>query len=178
LCNTNSASVEQKCPKVQIKNAMGWNQPDALAMNLLAYNTRFFGAHVKRGKIGDYTTLLVDGRYGNGKSLGKANRVRAEKPMSVEELRSRYLAILMLRDRLRDWLESRHRARFHGGYGWESQRASMRVCSAKSLGPRSKSFRLSSCLNTTRQIRAGRSSTVHGVVYGLPWPSTSNSSSK
>jgi len=56
-----------------VKNAMGWDQPDALAMNLLAYNTRFFGGHCKRGTINDYTTLLVDGRYGSGDSLGKAD---------------------------------------------------------------------------------------------------------
>jgi hypothetical protein len=56
-----------------IKNAMGWDQPDALAMNLLAYNTRFFGAHAKRGTIAAYTTLLVDGKYGGGNSLGKAD---------------------------------------------------------------------------------------------------------
>ena len=56
-----------------VKNAMGWDQPDALAMNLLAFNTRFFGGHAKRGTIGAYTTLLVDGRYGSGKSLGKAD---------------------------------------------------------------------------------------------------------
>ena len=54
------------------KNAMGWDQPDVLAINLMAFNTRFFGAHAKRGKIGDYSALLVDGKYGSGKSLGKA----------------------------------------------------------------------------------------------------------
>jgi len=54
------------------KNAMGWDQPDVLAMNLMAFNTRFFGGHAKRGKIGDYSALLVDGRYGGGSSLGKA----------------------------------------------------------------------------------------------------------
>ena len=53
------------------KNAMGWDQPDALAINLLAFDTRFFGAPAKRGKIGDYSTLLVDNKYGSGKSLGK-----------------------------------------------------------------------------------------------------------
>lgn len=56
-----------------IKNEMGWDQPDALAMNLLAFNTRFFGAHAKHGKITDFTTLVVDGRYGGGNSLGKAD---------------------------------------------------------------------------------------------------------
>jgi hypothetical protein len=55
------------------KNAMGWDQPDALAMNLMAFNTRFFGAHAKRGTIGAYSALLVDGKYGSGKSLGKAD---------------------------------------------------------------------------------------------------------
>ncbi len=53
------------------KNEMGWDQPDALAVNLMAFNTRFFGAHAKRGKITDYSALLVDGKYGTGKSLGK-----------------------------------------------------------------------------------------------------------
>jgi hypothetical protein len=42
-------------------------------MNLMAFNTRFFGGHAKHGKIADYTTLLVDNRYGTGKSLGKAD---------------------------------------------------------------------------------------------------------
>jgi hypothetical protein len=55
------------------KNAMGWDQPDALALNLMAFNTRFFGAHAKRGTISAYSALLVDGKYGSGKSLGKAD---------------------------------------------------------------------------------------------------------
>jgi hypothetical protein len=61
------------------KNAMGWDQPDALAINLMAYNTRFFGAHAKRGKITDYSALLVDGKYGSGASLGKAGGCEATK---------------------------------------------------------------------------------------------------
>lgn len=61
------------------KNAMGWDQPDALAVNLMAYNTRFFGAHAKRGKITDYSTLLVDGKYGSGKSLGKVGSCESTK---------------------------------------------------------------------------------------------------
>lgn len=35
-----------------------------LAINLLAFDTRFFGGPARRGKIGDYSTLLVDGKYG------------------------------------------------------------------------------------------------------------------
>jgi hypothetical protein len=61
------------------KNAIGWDAPDALAMNLMAYNTRFFGGPRKEGKVENHTTLLVDKKYGSGKSLGKSDTLEPAK---------------------------------------------------------------------------------------------------
>ncbi|MGB2822237.1 MAG: hypothetical protein WBF17_14730 [Phycisphaerae bacterium] len=40
-----------------------WDQPEQLAINLLAYDTRFFGGPVKKRDDKLYSTLLVDGKY-------------------------------------------------------------------------------------------------------------------
>jgi hypothetical protein len=62
-----------------IKPITGWDQPNAFTLNLLAFDTRFFGGPAKRGKIGDHSTLLVDGRFGTGSSIGQTNSCLAGK---------------------------------------------------------------------------------------------------
>jgi hypothetical protein len=53
---------------------IGWDSCGTLGLNLVAFNTRFFGQPDKGGTVGAYSTLLVDGKNTPGsaaKFLGK-----------------------------------------------------------------------------------------------------------
>jgi hypothetical protein len=54
---------------------IGWDSVGTQGLNLLAFNTRFFGQPEKGGSVAAYSTLLVDGKNTAGKasSLGKAD---------------------------------------------------------------------------------------------------------
>ncbi|MGD0896547.1 MAG: hypothetical protein ABR915_01845 [Thermoguttaceae bacterium] len=62
-----------------IHGIIGWDQPDVLALNLLAYNTRFLGGPIKTHDIKNYSSLLVDGRFGSGSSTGKPDTFELRK---------------------------------------------------------------------------------------------------
>jgi len=60
------------------KDQKGWNQPEQLAINLIADGNRFIVGPVKETKPEVYSSLLVDGKYtykDSTESLGKASRL-------------------------------------------------------------------------------------------------------
>jgi hypothetical protein len=53
---------------------IGWDTCGTMGLNLVAFNTRFFGQPDKGGSVAAYSTLLVDGKNTAGKAaLGKAD---------------------------------------------------------------------------------------------------------
>ncbi len=46
-----------------VHHGHAWDQPEALAINLMAFNTRFFGGPGKKRSDKFYSSLLVDGEY-------------------------------------------------------------------------------------------------------------------
>jgi hypothetical protein len=51
-----------------------WDQPEQLAIGLMAYNTRFFGGPGKKREDKLYSTLLVDGKYNISRSVRKTGK--------------------------------------------------------------------------------------------------------
>jgi uncharacterized protein (DUF1330 family) len=58
----------------------GWNQPEQLALNLLAYGTRFIGGPAKVNTTNAYSSLLVDGKYDYKNATERMGKVIAFAP--------------------------------------------------------------------------------------------------
>jgi len=56
-----------------------WDMAEALAINVMAANSRYFGGPGKKRRVPDHSTLLVDGRpYKGGKGLGRRGEANGE----------------------------------------------------------------------------------------------------
>jgi hypothetical protein len=62
------------------RDEKGWNQPEQLVINLLAYGNRFIGGPAKETKTGVYSALLVDGKYTYRNATDRMGKVVAFEP--------------------------------------------------------------------------------------------------